>query len=92
MIFKLLRRENPHARFPRLDTVLFLEEFVKENDGEFKKKQLWNALPKKIMYQTFKIIMDYLIKSQKVIIKRNKVMWIFNPVLMENLMENSVEV
>ena len=44
------------------------------------------------MYQTFKIIIDYLIKSKKVIIKGDKVVWTFNPELMEKLMENSVEV
>ena len=78
--------------YPRLDTVIMVEEAIKKHDGEYTRTELWNKLDKKMMYQTFKIIMDYLIKSQKVIIKRNKVMWIFNPVLMENLMENSVEV
>ena len=32
MTLKLLKSENPSARFPRLDTVLFLEEFIKKYD------------------------------------------------------------
>ena len=90
MIFKLLRRENPNARFPRLDTVLFLEEFVKENDGEFKKKQLWNALPKKIMYQTFSLILDYLIVSGKVSVdSEGKIGWIYYPEDVEKLLKKT---
>ena len=27
-------------RYPRLDTVLMVEEFIKEHDGEFKKRKL----------------------------------------------------
>ena len=90
MIFKLLRRENPNARFPTLDTVLFLEEFVKENDGEFKKKQLWNALPKKIMYQTFSLILDYLIVSGKVSVdSEGKIGWIYYPEDVEKLLKKT---
>ena len=33
--------------YPQLDTVLMVEEFTKENSGEFKKRNLWEALPKK---------------------------------------------
>jgi len=32
-----------------------VEEFIKENDGENKKKKLWENLPKKMMYQTISI-------------------------------------
>lgn len=80
MTFKLLKKENPTARFPRLDTVLFIEEFIKKHDGEFRKKQLWESLPKKTMYQTFSIILDYLIISGKVSVdSEGKIGWIFYP-------------
>lgn len=78
--------------YPRLDTVIMVEEAIKKYDGEYSRTELWNKLEKKMMYQTYKIIMDYLIKSRKVIIKDDKVVWIFNPSLMDKLMENSVEV
>ena len=55
-------------------------EFIKEYDGEYKKKQLWNALPKKMMYQTFSIVIDYLLISGKISVdSEGKIGWIFYP-------------
>jgi hypothetical protein len=80
MTLRLLKKENPNARYPRLDTVLFLEDFIKEHDGEFRKKQLWEALPKKMMYQTFSLILDYLIISAKISVdSEGKIGWIYYP-------------
>ncbi len=79
MINELLRRKGA-ARYPRLDTVLMVEEFIKEHDGESRKKQLWEALPKKMMYQTFSLIIDYLLVSGKVSVdSEGKIGWIFYP-------------
>ena len=79
MIMKLIRREVP-VRYPRLDTVLMVEDFIKEHDGEFRKKQLWEALPKRMMYQTFSIIIDYLLLSGKISVdSEGKIGWIFYP-------------
>jgi hypothetical protein len=90
MTLKLLKSENPSARFPRLDTVLLLEEFIQEKDGEFRKKQLWEALPKKMMYQTFSIILDYLIISGKVSVdSEGKIGWIFYPKDTEKLLKKT---
>ena len=67
-------------RFPRLDTVLMVEEFIKENDGEYKKRALWEHLPKKTMYQTFRVIIDYLLYSRKISIDtEGKIGWIYYP-------------
>ena len=72
--------KSPSARYPRLDTVLNVEEFIKEYDGEYKKKQMWNALPKKMMYQTFSIVIDYLLISGKISVdSKGKIGWIFYP-------------
>ncbi len=68
--------------YPRLDTVLVVEEFIKEHSGEYKKKSLWEHLPKKMMYQTYSVIFDYLEKSGKIARDReDKVAWIWNPSL-----------
>ena len=68
-------------RFPRLDTVLMVEKFIKENDGEYKKRELWERLPRGMMYQTFCVIIDYLVYSNKVSIdSEGKIGWIFYPV------------
>src|SRR3989344_965415 len=68
------------GRYPRLDTVLMVEHFIKEHDGEFKKKQLWENLPKKMMYQTYSVIIDYLLISGKISVDaEGKIGWIFYP-------------
>ena len=77
---KLLTMNKERARFPRLDTVLMVEEFIKEHDGEFRKKALWEALPRQVMYQTFSIIIDYLLLSGKISVDaEGKIGWIFYP-------------
>lgn len=67
-------------RFPRLDTVLMVEKFIQKYDGEFKKRALWENLPKKMMYQTFCVIIDYLLYSRKISIdSERKIGWIYYP-------------
>lgn len=79
-MLELIKKQNPLARYPRLDTVMFIEDFIRKYDGEFRKKQLWEALPKKIMYQTFSLILDYLIVSGKVSVDtEGKIGWIYYP-------------
>jgi hypothetical protein len=66
--------------YPRLDSVLMVEEAVKRYDGKFKKKGLWEKLPKKMMYQTFIVILDYLVYSRKISIdSEGKIGWIYYP-------------
>jgi len=67
-------------RYPRLDTVLMVERFIQRHDGEFKKKQLWGALPKGMMYQTFCVVIDYLLYSGKISVDaEGKIGWIYYP-------------
>ena len=47
------------AHSPTLESILMVENAAKKCSG-CGKYQLWNSLPKKMMYQTFKIIIDYL--------------------------------
>jgi hypothetical protein len=69
--------------YPRLDTVLMVEETIKKMRTYPSKRQLWLALSKKIMYQTFKIILDYLEASGKIMIcKDGKIIWTWNPKLL----------
>ena len=88
-MLNLFRKENV-VRYPRLDTVLFIEDVIKEHDGEFKKKQLWAALPKKMMYQTFSLIVDYLLISGKISVdSEGKIGWIFYPEEAEKRMKKA---
>jgi phage pi2 protein 07 len=67
-------------RYPRLDTVLMVEQYIKTHDGEFKKRKLWESLPKKMMYQTFCVIIDYLLYSRKISVDaESKIGWIYYP-------------
>ena len=73
-------RKNTILHYPQLDTVLMVEEFIKKNSGEFKKRRLWEHLPKKMMYQTFCVVFDYLSESNKIAVDRDgKVGWIWDP-------------
>lgn len=77
-------------RYPRLDTVLMVEEFIREHDGDFKKRKLWESLPKKMMYQTFCVIIDYLIYSGKISLDNDgKVGWIYYPQLVRKYHERT---
>lgn len=74
--------------YPQLDTVLMVEEFIKEHSGEYRKKSLWEALPRKMMYQTFCVILDYLFESGKIAAdKEGKIVWIWNPELVRKYMK-----
>lgn len=67
--------------YPRLDTIMMVEDTLK-NAGEYpSKRQLWLSLKKKMMYQTFSVIISYLEESGKVLVKEGKVIWIWNPEL-----------
>jgi hypothetical protein len=63
---------------PRLDSVLMVEDTVKKLGYYPTKNQLWRALPKSMMWQTFNVILDYLRKSNKILIDKNgEIVWIF---------------
>jgi len=66
--------------YPRLDSVLMVERLIYDVSGEFTKKGLWIKLPKKMMYQTFSVIIDYLLYSKKIAVdKEGKICWTYNP-------------
>ncbi|MFH1239655.1 MAG: hypothetical protein V1672_00385 [Candidatus Diapherotrites archaeon] len=78
--------------YPRLDTVLMIEDAIKNAKDYPKRTELWKKLPKKVMYQTYKIVVDYLIDSRKVMLtKDDKLVWIFaDNEKLKKLIEESV--
>jgi hypothetical protein len=69
---------------PRLDTILMVESFIKEHSGEYKKRALWEKLPRKVMYQTYSVIISYLQDSGKIAADADgKICWIYNPGLVQ---------
>ena len=87
MIFKQELKTVLHK--PRLDTVLMVEETIKENSGECGKFQLWRKLPRSVMYQTYLVVLDYLEYSNKIAFdKEGKVAWIFSPQIHKKFKDN----
>lgn len=75
--------------YPQLDTVLMVENFIREHSGEFKKKALWENLPRKMMYQTYNIIYSYLFDSGKIARdSEGKLCWIWNPELVKKYLSD----
>lgn len=78
--------EQKILHYPRLDTVIMVEETIRKLDYYPTKMELWKALPKKVMYQTFSMIIDYLISIGKIIIdKDNMIIWVWNPELIKRV-------
>lgn len=66
-----------------------VEEFIREHSGEYKKKALWQRLPKKMMYQTFTVVCEYLLDSGKIAKdKEGKICWVWNPELVKRYLED----
>ncbi len=71
-------------RYPRLDTVLMVEEAIQKAKEYPTKAKLWRSLPKKMMYQTFNLVLDYLEYSGKIYIDEDgAIIWVWNPKLVE---------
>jgi len=71
---------NEIARSPTLQTVLMVEKFIDNNSGEYKKTDLFKNLPKKVMWQTFQVIMEYLENINKIGYDREGyIVYIWNP-------------
>jgi len=77
--------------YPRLDTVMMVEETIQKLNYYPTKTRLWKALPKKVMYQTFCMIIDYLVNLNKIIIdKDGRIIWVWNPELIKKIMEKGL--
>lgn len=83
---KPYRETNKIARSPTLQTVLMVEKFINENSGEYTKTQLFQNLPKKVMWQTFQVIIEYLKETFKIIFEKNgTITYIWNPKFYEKI-------
>jgi len=77
---------NGIARSPTLQTVLMVEKFIDKNSGEYKKTELFNKLPRKVMWQTFQVIMEYLESTLKIAYdNEGYVVYIWNPEFYEKI-------
>jgi len=71
------------ARYPNLQTVLMVEKFIKDNSMFYTKREIFNELPKKMLWGTFRIIIDYLEETLKIMTDEDgAVSYIWNPELL----------
>lgn len=65
---------------PTLESVLMVEKTVRDNSQEYGKYQLWKKLPRKMMYQTYQTVLDYLQESGKIMIDDDGIVfWTYKP-------------
>ena len=78
---------------PKLDTILMVEKTIIEADEYLTRTKLWKSLPRKMQYQTFKRILDYLEASGKIGFDKKKIIYtgVNNPKL-EALLKQSVKI
>ena len=76
--------------YPQLDTILMVEETIQKMDYP-KKTELWKSLPKKVMYQTFCMIIDYLEESGKIMIDDGQIVWTWNPEMIKKIKSSGVK-
>ncbi len=78
---------------PTLESVIMVEKSIQKYSQEFGKYQLWKKLPKKMMYQTFQLILDYLESSGKIRIDKDGILiWTYDPEGIKKLMKKGVKV
>ena len=79
--------------YPQLDSILMVEKIIQERKDYPTRMDLWRALPKKMQYQTFKLILNYLEKSNKIIFEEDKIVWIFpNSKKLNELIKGAVSI
>lgn len=64
--------------FPKLDSILRVENAIQNWEDYPTRMELWKSLPKQMQYQTFKLILDYLERSNKIMFEGDKIIWIFS--------------
>ena len=88
-LYNMTRATLLHS--PTLESVFMVEETIQKHSQECGKYQLWKKPPKKMMYQTFQVILDYLEQSGKILIdKEGCIIWTFNPERIKRLIREDL--
>lgn len=78
--------------YPRLDTVLMVEEVIKNAELAISKSEIQRRLPKQVMRQTLNIILNYLEGKGVIMVGSKGVLWVHNESpKMKKLLESSFE-
>ena len=89
-----IEKNNPFKRYPNLNTVLMVEDFLKQQkDLPIKLSNIKKQLPKQVMHQTLVLILEYLWKSGKIIYGPKGIQWIYSePEHLKKMFENTLEI
>ncbi len=63
--------------YPRLDTILKVEDLLKKSEEALSKNEIDRRLEKKIMRPTLNVILQYLEESGKIAILKEGIIWIY---------------
>ncbi len=75
------------ARSPTLDTVLMVEKTIEKHSGELNRTEIWKKLPRKVMWQTYILVLDYLENINKIGIAKNGILvYLWNPKIAKKYM------
>jgi hypothetical protein len=78
--------------YPRLDTVLMIEEALKNADVAISRNELQRRLPRQVMRQTLNLVLDYLEEKGIIMIGSKGVLCVHNESpQMKMLLEKSTE-
>ena len=75
-----LQLEKPEEKVehsPTLNTVLMVEDILKDAGEVITVAELKRRLPRKVMHTTLTAILDYLQQSGKIVIGTKGVLWVF---------------
>lgn len=76
---------------PTLESVIMVEKIIKKYSQEFGKYQLWKKLPRKMMYQTYLLILRYLQDSGKIFIDKDGcIIWTYDPESINKLIKKGL--
>ena len=79
--------------YPKLDSILRVEKAIQDSKDYPTRMELWKSLPRQMQYQTFKLILDYLERSNKIMFQDDKIIWIFpNNKKLNQLIQGAVKV
>jgi fructose-1,6-bisphosphatase len=91
-MIKTIKKMNI-LHFPKLDSILMIENVIQNSEDYPTRMELWKSLPKQMQYQTFKLILDYLERSNKIMFEGDKIIWIFsNNKRLNELIQGAVSV
>jgi len=78
---------------PTLESVIMVEKAIQKYSQECGKYQLWKKLPKKMMYQTFQTILDYLKASGKIMIDKDGcIIWTYDPEGIKKILSRGLKI